>query len=91
MWASEVYEATQARLAAGVRSDRGLIVDGVGYTTGQIRRLVLERHELASEVVILKDTLRRRTAALNRVAAENDLLRAEKASKIKKPKPSRRG
>ena len=71
----------------------GIIVDGVGYTTAQVRTFILERHELASEVATLRDTLRLRSAALNRVAAENDRLRAEKAIKIKKPKPtpSRRG
>lgn len=37
----------------------GVIVDGVAYTSAQVRRLVRERHELASEVVVLRDRLRR--------------------------------
>ena len=52
-----------------------MIVDGVGYTPGMIRALVRKRHQLASELTLVRDTLARRTEALNRVVAENDRLR----------------
>ena len=52
-----------------------MIVDGVAYTAPQIRRLVLERHQLAQDLARTKHTLTLRSAALNRVAAENDRLR----------------
>jgi hypothetical protein len=41
-----------------------------------VRRFILERHELASEVTRLRDVLRHSGAALNRVAAANEDLRA---------------
>ena len=52
-----------------------MIVDGVAYTPGMVRRLILERHQLAADLEHLRDTLTLRSAALNRVAAENDRLR----------------
>lgn len=52
-----------------------MIVDGVAYTAAQVRRLVQERHQLAQELARMKLLLTLRSAALNRVAAENDRLR----------------
>ena len=48
----------------------GIIVDGVAYTPAMIRALLRERHDLAMELALCRDTLRHRTAALNRVVAE---------------------
>jgi hypothetical protein len=53
----------------------GIIVDGVAYTPAMIRTIARERHQLASDIATLRDTLRRRTDALNRTAAENEGLR----------------
>ena len=53
----------------------GVIVDGVGFTSAQVRALIRERHQLASDLAVVLHTLRLRSDALNRVAAENDRLR----------------
>jgi hypothetical protein len=53
-----------------------VIVDGVPYTAAQIRALAAEVRRLELKVAELTDTLALRSAALNRVAAENDRLRA---------------
>lgn len=64
----------------------GIIVDGVGYTEAQVRRFILERYELASayavaraeaervaaELRVVKDTLRLRSLALNRLIEERN-------------------
>jgi len=52
-----------------------VIVDGVPYTAAQIRALAAEVRRLNLKVAELTDTLTLRSAALNRVAAENDRLR----------------
>jgi hypothetical protein len=49
----------------------GAIVDGVAYSVPQLRALLRERHDLAMELALCRDTLRRRTDALNRTAEEN--------------------
>ena len=53
----------------------GVIVDGAGFTSAQVRALIRERHQLASDLAVALHTLRLRSDALNRVAAENDRLR----------------
>jgi hypothetical protein len=52
-----------------------VIVDGVPYTAAQIRAMVAEVRRLELKVAELTDTLTLRSAALNRVATENDRLR----------------
>jgi hypothetical protein len=52
-----------------------MIVDGVPYTAAQIRALVATVRRLELKTAELTDTLALRSAALNRVAAENDRLR----------------
>ena len=54
-----------------------MIVDGVAYTPGMVRRLILERHQLAADLTVTRDTLHRRTAALNRTSLENERLREQ--------------
>jgi len=53
-----------------------IVVDGVAYFPGRIRQIIRERHQLASEVRLLRQTLVLRTAALNRVSETNEMLRA---------------
>lgn len=63
----------------GLRSDlrsRSIVVDGVSYTVGDVRRLIGERHRLASENTRLRrrleqnaNHLRWRTNALCRLIA----------------------
>ena len=45
-------------------------MDGVPYTTAQLRTIIRERHQLAADLNLLRDTLTRRTEALNRLAQE---------------------
>jgi len=52
-----------------------VIVDGVAYTVAQVRALAAEVRRLELKVAELTDTLTFRSAALNRVAAENHRLR----------------
>ena len=51
-----------------------ITVDGVTYTVDDLRALLRECHDLAMELALCRDTLRHRTAALNRVVAERAAL-----------------
>ncbi|HLN77814.1 MAG TPA: hypothetical protein VK204_12275, partial [Nocardioidaceae bacterium] len=59
-------------------AEQTVTVDGVEYDAEKIKALVAERHELATDIVDLRDRLRRadshlqaRTAALTRVIARD--------------------
>ena len=49
----------------------GIIIDGVAYTPAMLRTIILERHQMAAELRLVRDTLRLRTEALNRLVEEH--------------------
>lgn len=65
------------RLREFVLVDPSIDVDGVTHIPDDIRRLVLERHQRATELASLKRLLELRSAAVNRLSEDNERLRRQ--------------